>query len=336
MFAEWATKGKPSVLGGISGAVAGLVAITPASGFVLPVPALIIGVVAGLAGFWGATALKHALRLRRQPGRLRRAWRLRHRRLPADRRLRLWGAVRHRGGAGRLRRHLRPVHHPGLSHRRGLRLHRDRHLHPAEGDRCDRRPPGGRRRGARGPRRHPARRAHRLSEAGRGGDAPPLPLSTIIANTPRFDRASQLRGPYHHARHARPACPACRPLRAALFRGGRLPPAGVAGQRPDSDRAARPHRHADPGGFQRLPVPRHQPDPQQLGVQGTLDIQHDSGFYIGSFVCNAKFLASPWNDTRQEVDCPGRLPLRTSPALTWTSAISAISIRARTRRRARS
>ena len=59
MFAEWATKGKPSVLGAISGAVAGLVAITPASGFVLPVPALIIGLVAGLAGFWGATALKH-------------------------------------------------------------------------------------------------------------------------------------------------------------------------------------------------------------------------------------------------------------------------------------
>ncbi|MDB5373605.1 MAG: ammonium transporter [Belnapia sp.] len=59
VFAEWATKGKPSVLGCISGAVAGLVAITPASGFVLPVPALIIGVVAGLAGFWGATALKH-------------------------------------------------------------------------------------------------------------------------------------------------------------------------------------------------------------------------------------------------------------------------------------
>ena len=61
MFAEWATKGKPSVLGAISGAVAGLVAITPASGFVLPVPALIIGAVAGLAGFWGATALKKML-----------------------------------------------------------------------------------------------------------------------------------------------------------------------------------------------------------------------------------------------------------------------------------
>jgi ammonium transporter, Amt family len=59
MLAEWMIKGKPSVLGAISGAIAGLVAITPAAGFVLPVPALIIGVVAGLAGFWGATALKH-------------------------------------------------------------------------------------------------------------------------------------------------------------------------------------------------------------------------------------------------------------------------------------
>lgn len=56
---EWITKGKPSVLGAISGAVAGLVAITPAAGFVLPLPALLIGLAAGLAGFWGATALKH-------------------------------------------------------------------------------------------------------------------------------------------------------------------------------------------------------------------------------------------------------------------------------------
>lgn len=59
LIAEWASKGKPSVLGAISGAVAGLVAITPAAGFVLPGSALIIGIVAGLAGFWGATALKH-------------------------------------------------------------------------------------------------------------------------------------------------------------------------------------------------------------------------------------------------------------------------------------
>ena len=55
MFAEWIVKGKPSVLGVISGAVAGLVAITPASGFVLPGPALIIGLAAGVLCFWSST-----------------------------------------------------------------------------------------------------------------------------------------------------------------------------------------------------------------------------------------------------------------------------------------
>jgi Amt family ammonium transporter len=60
-FAEWITKGKPSVLGAVSGAVAGLVAITPASGFVLPGSALIIGVTAGVVCFWSATSLKHLL-----------------------------------------------------------------------------------------------------------------------------------------------------------------------------------------------------------------------------------------------------------------------------------
>ncbi len=61
MFAEWIVKGKPSVLGIISGAVAGLVAITPASGFVDPRGALIIGVAAGVICYWGATGLKRAL-----------------------------------------------------------------------------------------------------------------------------------------------------------------------------------------------------------------------------------------------------------------------------------
>jgi Amt family ammonium transporter len=61
MFAEWMAKGKPSVLGCISGAVAGLVAITPASGFVLPGASIIIGVVAGVVCFWTATSLKHML-----------------------------------------------------------------------------------------------------------------------------------------------------------------------------------------------------------------------------------------------------------------------------------
>jgi ammonium transporter, Amt family len=61
MFVEWALRGKPSVLGIISGAVAGLVAITPASGFVDPRGALIIGIAAGVLCFWGATGLKNAL-----------------------------------------------------------------------------------------------------------------------------------------------------------------------------------------------------------------------------------------------------------------------------------
>src|SRR5277367_7164703 len=61
MVAEWITRGKPSVLGIASGAVAGLVAITPASGYVGPTSAVIIGVAAGVVCFIAATSLKHAL-----------------------------------------------------------------------------------------------------------------------------------------------------------------------------------------------------------------------------------------------------------------------------------
>jgi len=61
MFAEWLTKGKPSVLGIASGAVAGLVAITPASGYVGVLGSLVIGVVAGVVCFWSATWLKGKL-----------------------------------------------------------------------------------------------------------------------------------------------------------------------------------------------------------------------------------------------------------------------------------
>jgi Amt family ammonium transporter len=61
MFAEWIFKGKPSVLGIASGAVAGLVAITPASGFVGTIGALVIGVVAGVVCFWSASWLKSKL-----------------------------------------------------------------------------------------------------------------------------------------------------------------------------------------------------------------------------------------------------------------------------------
>jgi Amt family ammonium transporter len=61
MFAEWITRGKPSILGIISGAVAGLVAITPASGWVDPTGALVIGLVAGVLCYWAVTSLKSML-----------------------------------------------------------------------------------------------------------------------------------------------------------------------------------------------------------------------------------------------------------------------------------
>lgn len=61
MFGEWALHGRPSVLGIVSGAVAGLVGITPASGFVAPMGALAIGILTGLACLWGVEFLKKKL-----------------------------------------------------------------------------------------------------------------------------------------------------------------------------------------------------------------------------------------------------------------------------------
>ncbi|WP_295749637.1 ammonium transporter [Undibacterium sp.] len=61
VFGEWMSKGKPSMLGGASGAVAGLVAITPACGFVGPMGALIIGLLSGLVCLWGVNGLKRLL-----------------------------------------------------------------------------------------------------------------------------------------------------------------------------------------------------------------------------------------------------------------------------------
>jgi Amt family ammonium transporter len=56
--AEWLRSGKPSTLGAISGAVAGLVAITPAAGFVSPMPALLIGLIAGVFCYWMVAKVK--------------------------------------------------------------------------------------------------------------------------------------------------------------------------------------------------------------------------------------------------------------------------------------
>ena len=61
MFAEWILKGKPSMLGAASGAVAGLVAITPAAGFVGVMGAIIIGLLAGVVCLWGVNGLKKLL-----------------------------------------------------------------------------------------------------------------------------------------------------------------------------------------------------------------------------------------------------------------------------------
>ena len=61
MFAEWIVRRRPSLLGLCSGLVAGLVAITPASGFVSPRAALAIGAISGVACYWGATGLKRLL-----------------------------------------------------------------------------------------------------------------------------------------------------------------------------------------------------------------------------------------------------------------------------------
>ena len=85
---EWITRGKPSVLGACSGAVAGLVCITPASGFVQPMPAIVMGVAAGMVCFFACTKLKIDVRLRRLARRLRRARRRRHAGRDPDRRVR--------------------------------------------------------------------------------------------------------------------------------------------------------------------------------------------------------------------------------------------------------
>src|SRR5258705_3157617 len=59
MIVEWIMRGKPTVIGICTGAVAGLVAITPASGFVGPMGSVAIGVAAGVVCYWGCTGLKH-------------------------------------------------------------------------------------------------------------------------------------------------------------------------------------------------------------------------------------------------------------------------------------
>lgn len=60
-FVEWAAKGKPSLLGTVSGAVAGLVAVTPAAGLIGPMGSIVLGIVAGVICFYASTTIKNAL-----------------------------------------------------------------------------------------------------------------------------------------------------------------------------------------------------------------------------------------------------------------------------------
>ena len=164
MFAEWATRGKPSVLGIISGAVAGLVAITPASGYVNPMGSLVIGIVAGLVCFWGATALKKAMGY--------------------DDSLDAFGvhgiggfagailtgvfaieAIARRGQEGPDRRQSRPGADPALGLAGLHRLVRHRHLHHPQGRRRPDRAARDDRRGSRRPRHQPARGDGALTSA---------------------------------------------------------------------------------------------------------------------------------------------------------------------------
>ena len=157
MLVEWRRYGKPSLLGVITGMVAGLGTITPASGFVGPGGAIAIGFIAGLVCFF-ATQLRQA---RAAPGRLARrvtgARRRRRRRHAADRRVRGRRARRRRVHAAV--GHRIPARGAGARHRRDDGLVRHRHLGAAEGARCDARTARQRRRRVRGARPRRARRA---------------------------------------------------------------------------------------------------------------------------------------------------------------------------------
>jgi Amt family ammonium transporter len=159
MFAEWPAHGKPSVLGILSGAIAGLVAITPAAGFVDPRGALVIGIAAGVLCFWASTSVKRSLGYDDAHDLFG---------IHSDRRLRGRGDRRHAGRARRQRRpdrdpDLRRPGHPGLE-RPGLAGH-------PQADRRDDRPAGRRGDRARQPG-HPASRRDRAIGGGSGGREP--------------------------------------------------------------------------------------------------------------------------------------------------------------------
>ena len=98
MLVEWFSAGKPTAVGLATGAVAGLVAITPASGVAGPMGAIIIGFASGVICYYCATTIEEEIRIRRQPGRVRRSWHRRNRGSRSDRRGGLQVLRRQRSG----------------------------------------------------------------------------------------------------------------------------------------------------------------------------------------------------------------------------------------------
>ena len=200
MFLEWWTRGKPSVLGMISGAVAGLGTITPASGFVLPWHGVVIGLIAGAHLFLGLHLAQAQARLRRFARRVRRARHRRRDRHLAHGRVRRGGLVGEPGRAGRIagadRGQRAAAPDPALRGRRHDRLVRRADLRAAQGDRIPGAAAGEPAAGDRRPRPHPARRSAAVT----------LPEPHIsVDGRPMAD--------HRRARRAR-RFPPCRPLLA--------------------------------------------------------------------------------------------------------------------------
>ena len=162
---EWIVKGKPSMLGAASGAVAGLVAITPAAGNVGIPGAFAIGLGVGVVCLWGVTGLKRLIKGGRLARCLRRARHRRHFRRaddrsfqrPLPRRPRLHARLGQ--GHERLPRHLEAIHHSAAGGVPGVRVDRGGGLHRLLHRQAPGRSAGPRGRGARGARHHLPRRA---------------------------------------------------------------------------------------------------------------------------------------------------------------------------------
>ena len=163
MFAEWIVKGKPSLLGAISGCVAGLVAVTPASGYAGPMGALVLGLITGVVCLFFVHHGEERARLRRCARRVRRALHRRHRRRHRHRHSGESGARRrrHHGLRGRQDRRLRlrhADHRPVQGRADDAGVVGGGLVHPAQ----DRRHPGraarAGREGTRRPRHHRPRR----------------------------------------------------------------------------------------------------------------------------------------------------------------------------------